>query len=658
LADGGDFLDRRKLSLRWLSGTILTGLTSVLLMGGALSVALEGRYSYAAPAREGLDGAGSRSAGGPELTGPVRKGDRWRPPTAAPVASRQILHLSTVTRVGDRDIVRMQPFVRIDTKLATARTPRMSAIPEFNPMRVVNADEVMEARTGGAGPSFYGTQVEGEFAMKTRDLPTDSTLYDPDIAMSTDEVARLVRNQARFLTDGKTQVAAPVAPVIDPSRFELGFAPQSNLSNLAITMALENVSTFTKSGETVPIEQVGRAGGVDPGPDAGFGLDEKMLTVGNRDTFKGLLRDHNATDKEASDIINAFRKSHNFKGLEPQSRLRLGLARIDDTSDKPKPVRISIYSDKGQHLGTVALTDDGTYVAAIEPDSVDVSAIAPEETGPEPGARIDGAPTLYESIYLTALENQIPRPLIDKLIQIYSFDVDYNASVRAGDNFDVFYGLEDENNPNSAKDILFTSLEVRGQLKRYYRFRAPDDGTVDYYDEQGKSAKKFLMRKPMEGGEFRSGFGYRRHPILRYLRMHTGVDWAAPTGTPIVASGNGVIEKLGWESGYGRYVRIQHANGYESAYGHMSNWARGLSEGDRVRQGQVIGYVGSSGMSTGPHLHYEVLINEVHVDPLRVRLPRGRELTGRMLADFQRERARIDELLATPANGRVAQASN
>ena len=147
--------------------------------------------------------------------------------------------------------------------------------------------------------------------------------------------------------------------------------------------------------------------------------------------------------------------------------------------------------------------------------------------------------------------------------------------------------------------MLFASLTVGGETKKYYRFQTPDDGVVDYYDETGKSAKKFLVRKPVNNAIMRSGFGGRRHPILGYVKMHTGVDWATAYGTPIFASGNGVIEKAGWEGGYGKYVRIKHNNGYETAYGHMSAFAKGMEPGKRVRQGQVIGFVGSTGQSTG-----------------------------------------------------------
>ena len=207
---------------------------------------------------------------------------------------------------------------------------------------------------------------------------------------------------------------------------------------------------------------------------------------------------------------------------------------------------------------------------------------------------------LYQSIYETALRNKVPASVIEDMVRIYSYDVDFQRKVQPGNSFDVFYAGEDEGAAITEKtEVLFASLTVGGETKKYYRFQTPDDSVVDYYDETGKSAKKFLVRKPVNNAIMRSGFGGRRHPILGYVKMHTGVDWATPYGTPIFASGNGVVEKVGWEGGYGKYVRVKHNNGYETAYGHMSAFAKGLEPGKRVRQGQVIGFVGSTGMSTG-----------------------------------------------------------
>ena len=219
--------------------------------------------------------------------------------------------------------------------------------------------------------------------------------------------------------------------------------------------------------------------------------------------------------------------------------------------------------------------------------------------------------------------------------------------------FGTILGEEGENRA----DLLYASITTRNETFRYYRFQTPDDQMVDFYDENGRSSRKFLIRKPITAGETRSGFGMRRHPILGYTRMHTGVDWSAPVGTPIFAAGNGTVIKAGRESGYGNRVEIQHANGYITTYNHMTGFARGITEGTRVRQGQVIGFLGMTGLATGPHLHYEVMVNGHFVDPLRVRLARTRELDNRMLANFKRERDRIESIMAKAPNAtRVAAA--
>jgi murein DD-endopeptidase MepM/ murein hydrolase activator NlpD len=289
-----------------------------------------------------------------------------------------------------------------------------------------------------------------------------------------------------------------------------------------------------------------------------------------------------------------------------------------------------------------ALSDVGKYVAV---DVQSMNTVAEAATGKDDDEDDDDGSgvRLYQSIYETALRNKVPAAVIEDMVRIYSYDVDFQRKVQPGDSFDVFFAGEGEGTASSEKtEVLFASLTVGGETKKYYRFVTPDDSVVDFYDETGKSAKKFLVRKPVNNAIMRSGFGGRRHPILGYTKMHTGVDWATPYGTPIFASGNGVVEKVGWEGGYGKYVRLKHNNGYETAYGHMSAFAKGMEPGKRVRQGQVIGFVGSTGMSTGAHVHYEILVNGRFVDPMRVKLPRGRSLEGTVMAGFEKERDRLD----------------
>ena len=312
-----------------------------------------------------------------------------------------------------------------------------------------------------------------------------------------------------------------------------------------------------------------------------------------------------------------------------------------------QPYRVIIANDTTVEAD-VALSDLGKYVA-VDVASMNTVAETADTAKTDDDEDDDGSGVrLYQSIYETALRNKVPMPVIDDMIRIYSYDVDFQRRVQPGNSFDVFYAGEDEGTNNSAEktEVLYAALTVGGETKKYYRYQTPDDGVVDYYDETGKSAKKFLVRKPVNDAIMRSGFGGRRHPILGIIKMHTGVDWATAYGTPIFAAGNGEIEKIGWEGGYGKYIRVKHNNGYETAYGHMSAFAKGMEVGKRVRQGQVIGFVGSTGMSTGAHVHFEILVNGRFVDPMRVKLPRGRALEGPMMANFEKERDRLDGMMS------------
>ncbi|MER2604355.1 MAG: M23 family metallopeptidase [Siculibacillus sp.] len=634
--------DRRALSLRWMAGTVLTAFTSTFLMGGALYVALDGRHTLAATPVEltSAPAPATRPVERPLTvgTGVLAKTDRLRVASER-TTTRQVLNLSTMTRIGDRDLVRVRPFVRVAAPLTLKKTEATADIPPFNPLKVFADTEVLTGRGSSArNPAFYDATVEGEITLRTRDLPLDTAGFDSDIVMAEHDVEQIVGDQARFLSDGSIQVAAlPVST--EGSLFAGAAGPGGLASALAMRIVPENVSFFPKS-------DVERAGA-----QTGNGLDEKTTTIDKGDTLRSLLRDAGADDKAIAEAARVFAKSFGLNALEPGQRIRIGTAKIDQT-EKLKPVRVSVYNKDNVHIGTIALDDYGSFVGAQEPGLGDDVAATEDED--ETIAEASGVPSLYLSLYQTAIDNQIPRKMIKQLVDIYSFDVDFNQRVRHGDQFEVLYAAEDEGDPKASQEILYASISVAGQPKRYYRYRSPDDGTVDYYDEAGKSAKKFLMRKPMDGGIYRSGFGGRRHPVLGYYRMHTGVDWAAPIGTPIFASGNGTVLESGWKGGYGRYVRLQHANGYETGYGHMSGFGKGVDKGAKVRQGQIVGYVGSTGVSTGPHLHYEVLINSAFVDPMRVKLPRGKELNGGMLAEFKRERDRIDGLMSKPANAKTA----
>ncbi len=374
----------------------------------------------------------------------------------------------------------------------------------------------------------------------------------------------------------------------------------------------------------------------------GNAANERTQIVKKGDNIATILRDLGALPDEIRAIATALGARGRDNGLKEGQRIRILLSAVPG-SERLAPVRVIVASDAAVEA-VIALSDLGRYVS-VDVNVINNNAVADASGDDEED---DGSGVrLYQSIYETALRNQIPRTVIDEMIRVYSYDVDFQRKVQPGDAFDVLYAGEDETpGGDSRNEVLFAALTVAGEQKKFYRFQTPDDNLVDYYDETGKSAKKFLVRKPLPDGILRSAFGVRKHPILGYAKMHTGVDWAAPHGTQIFAAGNGVVDKVGWEGGYGKYVRVKHNNGYETAYGHMTAFAKGIEPGVKVRQGQVIGFVGSTGLSTGAHVHYEIMVNGRFVDPMRIRLPRGRVLENQLMTAFETERDRLDGMMA------------
>ncbi len=613
---------RRSVSIRWLSGTILTGFTSIFLMGGALMAALSNPHQFV----ELPDNTESASPEVPAGIAFGQKGDRIQP-LREEVSSRQILQVSTVTKQGERDFIKLRPFAKITATLSARESEVDSQIPAYDALRIFAdtsaPDQPATGDPGTGDDQFYGANVDGEVSVKVSDFPLGTTDIDAADAPATDEAEALVR--ASLDGDGATDAAA--LAYIDSNDGGGDIVDESDPFNaLGVSIVPENVSNVVKnSADDVPAD----------------GANEKIVAVAKGQTFRSLLNDSGVSDRDGDAIIAALSDLVDLNSMHVGQKVRLAYATdLEGQGSDPVPVRVSIYDD-GAHQATVARTDDNTFRRSDAPSlGMDAIAEAPTESH-------GTLPKVYEAVYRTALEQQVPKSLINRLIRIFAFDVDFQARITPGDTLEVFHSLPgDDPDPDAAEpEILFASLTLNGVTKRFYRFRTPDDGIVDYYDEDGRSAKKFLIRKPVPNGRITSGFGYRSHPILGRRILHTGVDYAAPRGTAILAAGNGVIEKAGRNSGYGNLIVIKHTNGYETYYGHQTGFAKGIRPGVRVRQGQVIGYVGSTGLSTGPHLHFEIRINHKPVDPLRIRLPRGRVLDNEMLASFERERQRIDDLL-------------
>lgn len=628
-----------RLNLRWLSATVLASIISLTLMSGALYAALSGQPEKISPDSE------SRLIR-PDLFAEntkVLKGDRLTE-LAKPVESRRAMQVSMVSRIGNQDFVQVKPFVHVETSLKQYGQADTARVPAFDPVRIFSegVDAPTELATSTYDSSIYGADVDGEVLITERDFPYEAIGSFAEVLPSEQVVRDFVKQQIPFLNDDQTHLAA--VPTFDPGRFDFEQANLPHTAQVAVQITAENVSTIQKSFA----------------PRKNTLTDEKIISTASKRSVFDLLVENGAETFDAINIMSAFGVSTGLTDLPPDHKMRLGYG-TDPVSGDTILSRVSLYSG-ADHQVTLARLDTGLFARAPEPSQeVDPFRQNAPLSAPGSGSSSGGpAMTLYDSIYQTALDQDVPQDMISRIIRILSFDVDFRRTVKPSDKLELFFSdrQTDAFGTEKEPELLYIALTLSGQERQYYRFRTPDDNLVDYYDPQGKSAKKFLMRKPIQKGRFRSGFGMRRHPILGIRKLHSGVDWSAPRGTPILAAGNGTITHAGWKRGYGKFITIQHANGYETAYAHQTAFAKGIRAGTRVRQGQVIGYVGSTGLSTGPHLHYEVRVNKRKVNPMRIRLPRGRVLDSDMLTAFEDQRQSIDTLLTEDALGTSTVAAN
>jgi murein DD-endopeptidase MepM/ murein hydrolase activator NlpD len=623
-------IDRRRVSVQWFSGTILTGLCGAALIGGAVFASLDGEMTFA-KVPERVEGALRGAFGANDKNASLRKSDRLPPPGES-TAARNVVRVSTVTRVGNRDVMRVRPFIRIAGNLSMTTSDLSAKIPPFNAQRMLS-DVGAPAPAASDDPNNAdAVEPDAEVSFVTKDLAPILPKAKLAAVVALDEILMRVRDASNWRGNSGVRYASLASAAGDAQPdLKLAYATEGTAADpyagFETRVVPENVTLLAKTKD--------QATGGNPS-------GERVHVVKKGDTVTSILRDQGATPEEAKSIATTLGARGRDGGLKEGQKLRILMApAAPGPGQRLQPYRVIVANDSAIEA-VAALSDLGKYVAVDVQSMNTVTETADNSDDDDDGTGV----RLYQSIYETALRNKVPPSVIEDMVRIYSYDVDFQRKVQPGDSFDVFFAGEDEGaNITEKTEVLFASLTVGGETKKYYRFQTPDDSVVDYYDETGKSAKKFLVRKPVNNAIMRSGFGGRRHPILGYVKMHTGVDWATPYGTPIFASGNGVVEKAGWEGGYGKYVRLKHNNGYETAYGHMSAFAKGMEPGKRVRQGQVIGFVGSTGMSTGAHVHYEILVNGRFVDPMRIKLPRGRSLEGQLMSSFEKERDRLDAMM-------------
>jgi murein DD-endopeptidase MepM/ murein hydrolase activator NlpD len=636
--------DRRSVNLRWLAATILAGISGLALIGSAMIASVDKRSTFAiAPeiAGQGPLRATATVGGVPSRVDRVV--------TAQDIITAKQSYRAPVTiRVGDREVIRMKPFVRVAANLALTTSDLATDIPKFDPQKLLAAGP--PTATDRASESQFLIEGEGEVSFQKRpllpelDLSADRfILSDEQIEAQVDatRIAELSAVRAPIVPLGAQQMLVRTLPLTgsdaNPGPTALS---DTNFSNIQVTVVPENVTAVPK----IPARSAGEAST----------SEERLLTIKRGETLEQALRQIGVAAAAARDAYATLATRLREGTVREGQRLKVLLAPASSAVRGEMLLLRVIVFDEDRPIAIAAMNDRGQYVSVAPP----VTAGAPPTPAPTPADaeedEEDGGVRLYESLYETAVKNDIPRSVVDQMVRVFFFDVDLQRKVAGGDTFEVFYAEDDENSERF--DVLYAALSVGGTTRRYFRFQGGEDKSYDFFDENGRSNRRFLIRKPISEGILRSGFGMRYHPILRYSKMHTGVDWANKVGTPIIAAGDGVVIKAEWDSGYGRHVEIQHSYGYVTTYSHMSSFARGIVEGTKVKQGQVIGYLGSSGLSTGPHLHYEVLVNDNFVDPLSIKLPGNRELSARQLVGFKLERARIEDLMSkAPAAARFAE---
>ena len=348
--------------------------------------------------------------------------------------------------------------------------------------------------------------------------------------------------------------------------------------------------------------------------------------VKSGETFAGILRNYNISEEEIELIASNLKKETNLNKIKQNQSLNILL-------DKPNK-KIKEFTYKISNTKRVTLSRDfveDNFVPKILISKLDKEIVYEENL-------------IQSSFYKAAVDKKIPINLIVEFARIYGFQVDFQRDIRKKDRYQILYEIyvDQEGKVRDVGNILFANLELSGIDNVLYYFDY--ENHEGHYDEAGKSNRKFLMKTPINGARLSSSFGMRKHPIDGFNKMHRGTDFAAPEGTPIMASGDGRVTKVGWCGGGGNCVKIKHNSTYQTIYAHMLKFASGVKTGTRVKQGQIIGFVGSTGKSTGPHLHYEVIENGKHINSQKLKLPSGKILKDKVRKIFETEKIKLNVL--------------
>ncbi len=611
---------RRGGRFRWLMSTCLAATVGALAIGVVIFGSLDAREAtFDVPtALNRLRSTAHNSSGSPmprDAEGPrwaVARSDRMQPASGAPTV-RQVIHEQFQSTRDGRRYNQVRPYVRIVTRLQPVSPRDFDVIPSFNPIALYGATPADRDSTQPAGPrNDFRFQV-------VEQLVGGSVAIDDGLELDAQEVGELV---AQFEAEEILARAQGPGPGQSGGGTSFGRGLSEDASHSTTVLHRKRPQQPATAGGDLE-RNVQRVHTMRPG--------ERLDTV-------LMSRMFGAERSQVVQMLSAMRTV--MSDREVTAGLQLHVTMVPSlTRQGEEPARFSIFTDAGEHRVSVTRNAAGEFEASARPPTGIVRAAMLDGDAPQ-------GSSIYAAVYSASLLMGIPPATIMQKLRVHAYDTDFRRQISSGDFAEFFFDMREEGGHSAFGDLLFSAMATGGEVYRYWRFRTPD-GQVDYFDESGNNSKKFLLRRPVRGENVRlaSGFGNRLHPILRFMRAHNGIDWAAPIGTPILAAGNGVVEEAKYRGEFGNFVRITHSNGYQSLYAHMSRYAPRIQEGVRVRQGEVIGFVGNTGLSAGPHLHFEIHANNRPVDPLSIRVPRERQLTGRLLAEFQRERARVDELM-------------
>jgi len=355
--------------------------------------------------------------------------------------------------------------------------------------------------------------------------------------------------------------------------------------------------------------------------------NKKTIKIKNGDSIQRILLKEGIPQSEINKIYSKIIKKYDLRKIQEGQAITI----VFDNNNKKNISRLSFALDNLSTAHLYANQDD--YDIKIIKKNLEKKNFLAKGV-------------ITNSLYNSASKAGVDPEIIIEFARIFGFEIDFQRDIRENDEYKIFYERyeDDEGEVHNNGNILFAYMKNSGKEISLYRYTDKNKVT-GYYTSDGKSIERALMKTPINGARLSSTFGFRRHPILGYNKLHQGTDFAAPTGTPIMASGSGVVERASWFGAYGKFIMIRHNSTYKTAYAHLSGFAKGIRSGSRVQQGQVIGYVGSTGRSTGPHLHYEVLVNGQRVNSQKLNLPSGKNLVGAEKEDFENIKKNIDKLM-------------